>query len=357
MEAALSIVINKILTTAAKRKATIIHFTVGAYPVLRVDDELIELQEEPVVTKEFVSSLASGWLDDVQKKELTAAKEIIFIKSIDKQFRLKVNFFFQKRVLSASLRIIPDKVMPLINLGLPRSVYSLVDTKFGLIIVCGPYGSGRTTTVASILNEINKARKENIVTIEKPIEYNLVNAKSLVEQREVGVDANSFAAALEYCSQSDVDVISIDATQAEQIIPKILEFANSGRLALVTMETTSVVQTVEEVISLFPTADRNRALFLLTESLQAIICQRLVPRRGGGLAVAAEVLISTEAVRSLIASDRIKQLPTVMQSSRAEGMLSLDQSLAELVQAGEVSIDHAIEYAHDRDVFRTIAQK
>lgn len=357
MEASLSITINKILTSAAKRRASIVHFTVGAYPVLRIDDDLVELQEEQIVTKELVSNLAAGWLNDEQKKELTQNKEITFVKSIDKRFRIKVNFFFQKRVLSATLRIIAEKIPPLINLGLPRSVYNLVDAKSGLIIICGPYGSGRTTTVASILHEINKTRKENIVTIEKPLEYILVNAQSLIEQREVGVDVNSFSDGIEYCSQSDVDIISVDATQDEKIIPQVLDFANSGRLAFMIMETTSVVQTVEEIISLFPKEDRNRAVFLLTESLRAVICQRLVPRRGGGLAVASEVLISTDAVRSLIASDRAKQLTTVMQSSRAEGMLSLDQSLAELVKSGEVTIDHAIEYAHDRDIFRTIAQK
>lgn len=357
MDSSLIIGINKILTTAAKRKASTIHFAVGAYPVLRIDDDLVELKDEKIVTKDFVNSLASGWLDVEQKKELTRKKEITFVKSIDKKFRLKVNFFFQKKSLSASIRLIPSKIQPLINLGLPKSVYSLVDKKSGLIIVCGPYGSGRTTTVAAIINEINKSRKEKIVTIEKPIEYTFVNASSLIEQREVGVDTNSFSDALDYCLQSDVDVVAIDATHDDSVIPDVLEFANSGRLAIMTMDTTSVTQTVEEIYSIFSKEDRGRAIYLLSESLLAIICQRLVPKRGGGLAIAAEVLISTEAVRSLISSDRSKQLNTIMQSSRAEGMLSLDQSLAELVKSGEVTIDRAIEFSHDQEIFRSIAQK
>lgn len=357
MDASLTIIVNKILTTAAKRKASIIHFAVGVYPVLRIDDALVELKDEKVVTKDFINSLASSWLDTEQKKELAREKEITFVKNIEKKFRLKIDFFFQKKSLSASIRLIPDKIIQLINLGLPKSVYSLVDKKSGLIVVSGPYGSGRTTTVASLINEINKTRKENIITIEKPIEYIFVNSNSLIEQREVGVDTNSFREALDYCLQSDVDVVAVDATHDDSIIPDVLAFANSGRLAIMTMDTTSVVQTVEEIFSIFPKEERARAIYLLSESLLAIICQRLVPKRGGGLAIAAEVLITTEAVRSLISSDRSKQLNTVMQSSRAEGMLSLDQSLAELVKAGEVTIDRAIEYSHDREVFRTIAQK
>lgn len=357
MEASLSIIVNKILTTAAKRKASIIHFSVGAYPVLRIDDSLVELKDEKIVTKDFVTQLASGWLDEDQKKELTQEKKITFIKTIEKKFRIKISFFFQKKSLSATLRLIPTIIPPLINLGLPKSVYDLVNRKSGLIIICGPYGSGKTTTIASILNEINKSRKENIITIEKPIEYIFTNSKSLVEQREVGVDTNSFKDSLEYFSHSDVDVASIDAIQDESIVPDVLEFANSGRLALMTMDTMSVVQTLEKILSLFPKEERTRALTLLAESLLAVVCQRLVPKRGGGLAAAAEVLISTEAVRSLIISDRLKQLDTIMQSSREEGMLSLDQSLAELVKSSEVTIDQAMEYAHDRNVFRTIAQK
>ena len=357
MEASLTVAITRILTAAAKRKASIIHFTVGSFPVFRIDDDLVDIKDEEVVTKDFIDSLATGWLDDVQKKELVDRKELTIIKAIEKKFRIKVNFFFQKKSLAASLRLIADKIPPLINLGLPKSVLNLIDSKSGLIVVCGPYGSGRTTTVASIVNEINKTRKENIVTIEKPIEYILVSAGSLIEQREVGSDVNSFKEALDHCNQSDVDVVAIDSSQDDSIIPGVLEFANSGRLALMTMDTTSVVQTVEEILSLFPADDKERAATLLATNLLAVICQRLVPRRGGGLIVAAEVLIGLPAVRSLILSNRVKQLTTILQSSREEGMLSLDQSLAELVKSGEVSIDRAAEYAIDRGMFRTIAQK
>ena len=160
MEAALNITINKILTAAAKQKASNIHLTVGAYPALRVDDQLVEMKEEKILTNDFIKTLAEAWLDAEQKKQLEREKEIILVKEISKKFRLKISFFFQKKFLSASLRLISSKIPPLINLGLPKSVYSLVDKKSGLIIVAGPYGSGRTTTTASMIEEINKSRKE-----------------------------------------------------------------------------------------------------------------------------------------------------------------------------------------------------
>lgn len=356
MEASLNIFINNILTTAAKRKASNIHLTVGAYPALRIDEELVELKDEQIITNDLVKKLADNWLTAEQKKDLDKEKEIIIVKEVGKKFRLKINFFFQKSFLSASLRLIPSRIPPLINLGLPKSVYSLTDKKSGLIIIAGPYGSGRTTTQASMIEEINKSRKENIITIENPIEYLFVNQKSLIEQREVGRDVNSFTDALEYAQQADVDVITVGVTSELNVIPLVLEFANSGRLALLSMNTTSVIQTVEEILASFPADEKQRAQLLLSDSLLAIISQRLVPSAGGGLVLASEVLIATEAVRSLITEGRIKQIKTILQSSRAEGMLSLDQSLAELVKSGEVLIDQAIEYATDPENFRAMAK-
>ena len=356
MEASYNIFINKILTTAAKRQASNIHLTVGAYPALRIDDQLVELKDEPIVSDELVKKLADDWLNSDQKKALEKAREITLVKELGKKFRVKINFFFQKNFLSAALRLIPQQIPALINLGLAKSVYGLTEKKSGLIIVAGPYGSGRTTTVAALIEEINKNRKVNILTVEKPIEYIFTSKVGLVEQREVGRDVNSFTDALAYAGQADVDVVSVGLASETEVIPLVLDFANSGRLALLTMDTISATQTIEEILASFPPADKQRAQLLLAEGLLAVIVQRLVPKAGGGLALAAEILIATEAVSSLIREGRVKQLTTVLQSSRAEGMLSLDQSLAELVKSGEVLIDQAIEYANDPENFRARAK-
>jgi twitching motility protein PilT len=356
MEVALNIIINKILMTAAKRRASHVHLTVGSYPVLRIDDGLIELGEEKIITNSFINQLAEAWLTADQKKELAEKKELIFAKEVEKNFRLRINFFYQKNFISASLHLIPGQIPNLINLGLPKSVYSLTDRNAGLIVICGPYGSGRTTTAAAMLEEINKNRKVDILTIEQPIEYLLVNKESIIEQREVGHDVNSFTDALNYAKRSDVNVLFVDSTSESSVLPLALEFATSGRLVIMIMDTTSVIQTIEEMIAGFEEGEKNRAQNLLSDSLLAIISQRLVPRVGGGLILATESLIATDSVRSLIKEGRIQQLATVMQSSRAEGMTSLDQSLAELVKSGDVLIDKAVEYSEDPKGFRTIVR-
>ncbi|OGY45712.1 MAG: hypothetical protein A3J62_00395 [Candidatus Buchananbacteria bacterium RIFCSPHIGHO2_02_FULL_38_8] len=356
MQAALNVTISKILATAAKRKASVIHLTVGAYPVLRIDEELVELEDEQILTEDFMKKFADGILDDNQKKELEKNKEVTFIEEFAGKFRFRINIFYQKGYLSASLKLVSNQIPPLVNLGLPKSVYGLTDKTSGLIIIAGPYGSGRTTTVASMLEEINKNRRENIITIEKPIEYLFVNQKCLIEQREVGRDVNTFIQAIQYFKEADVDVIAVGANEETETIPLVLEFASSGRLAIIQMDTISVIQTLEEILASFEAKDQARAQLLLSEGLLAIICQRLVPRIGSGLALAAEVLIVNDAVRSLIKEGRIKQITTILQSSRAEGMSTLDQSLAELVKSGEVLIDKAANYATNPSNLRAMAK-
>jgi len=354
MEVSLNITLNKMLTEAAKRRASHLHLAVGAYPVLRVDDSLVELGEEKIITSSFMSQVVDLWLSEEKKSELVEKKELIFVKEIDKNFRVRANFFFQKGFLSASLHLIPAQVPNLVNLGLPKVLYALTNQINGLVIVTGPYGSGRTTTVAAMLEEINKTRKEEIMTIEQPIEYLLVNKESIVEQREIGRDTISFTDALKYAKRTDINIIMVDSTQEPEINSLILEFASSGRLVFSVMDTTSVNATLEEIIASFDPNDRDRARNLISDCLQAIICQRLVPRVGGGLILATEVLIANDAVRTIIKDGKISQLFSVLQSSRSEGMSTMDQSLAELVKSGDVLIDKAIEHSEDPKNFRAM---
>ncbi|OGY42863.1 MAG: hypothetical protein A2729_03035 [Candidatus Buchananbacteria bacterium RIFCSPHIGHO2_01_FULL_39_14] len=351
MDSSINVIINNILTTAAKRKASYIHLTVGAYPALRIDDQLVELKDEAVVINDLIKKLADGWLEEDQKKELTQNKEMILVKEIDKKFRLKIHFFFQKGNLSAIIHLISSQIPPLANLGLPKSITGLVEKKSGLIIIAGSYGSGKTTTVSALIEEINKNRKVNIVTIEKPTEYIFTNQQSIVEQRQVGTDVVSFKAALDSVQKTDIDVVCVSENNEADVIPLVLEVAVSGRLVILTMTTLSAVQTLEEILASFKSQEKNRALTLVADSLLAVIVQRLVPKVGGGLILAAEILFGTEAVQSLIREGKVKQITTVLQSSRAEGMISLDQSLAELVKNGVVQAEEAEKYALDPEIF------
>ena len=355
MDSSQSAVLQKILVGAAKRRAASIHFAVNVYPMLRVDGQMVELRDEQLITPQFIEQFADSVLTPEQKKILTEQRELTTVVDLAGKFRLKVNLFYQKNSLAAAIRIIPIQIPLLINLGLPKSMYKLSELNDGLVIIAGPYGSGRSTTAASILEEINKTRKATIVTIEKPLEFLHTNKLSLIEQREVGRDVNSFADALRYCQEIDVDVISVGVNSETETLPLVVEFASSGRLVVQQMDTVSVLQTIEEIIAAFG-KETERAQTLLAAALQAIIVQRLVPRVGGGLALAAEVLIANGPVRSLIGEGRNKQLTTILQSSRAEGMSTLDQSLADLVRSGEVLLDHAVEYADDPNSLRTRAR-
>ncbi len=337
--------IASITTTAAKRKASTIHLAVGSYPSLRIDDSLVELTEYPLVTPEFLRTLSEDWLTDTERASLEANKEITFVKEGGKDVRLKINLFYQRGFLSAALRLIPVHIPQLATLGLPRAVVGLVQQAQGLIVIAGPYNSGKTTTIAALLQEINQQRSHTILTVEKPIEYFFTNQKSIIEQREVGRDVNSFLDALDYVKQTDANIVAVGTNAERLAIPEVLEFASSGRLAFMTMDTTSAVQTIEEIIASFPAEDHERARLLLADTLRAVVVQRLVPRVGGGSVVASEVLIATQAIASLIRSGKIAQIQTILQSSHEEGMQSLDQSLQVLVRAGEVRREQASQYA------------
>ncbi|OGY49964.1 MAG: hypothetical protein A3J59_00910 [Candidatus Buchananbacteria bacterium RIFCSPHIGHO2_02_FULL_56_16] len=349
--------ISDILTAAAKRKASYVHLTVGVYPVLRIDDALVELKEEPAVSAEFMEAFAGKLLTDEQRRELAAEKEITCLRDLNGKFRFKVTIFHQKGSLAATLKLIPARIPPLGSLGLPPVVSELTKKMNGLVVIAGPYGSGRTTTVAALLEEINKSRSETIVTIEQPIEYIFSNQKSLVEQREIGRDANSFAEALQHLQEADVDVLMIDVNREPGVVPAVVQFAGAGRLAFLQMDTTTAVQTIEELLAAFSRDERDRAQLLLSKTLSAIVCQRLVPRIGGGVVVAAEVLIANDAIRTLIAGGRTRQLMTILQSSREEGMSTIDQSLGSLVKSNVVLIDRAIEYATDPIALRAAVKR
>lgn len=349
--------ISDILTVAAKRKASYVHLTLGAYPILRIDDELLELRDEQAISQEFMEMFVSKLLTDEQRQALAADKELTCLKDLDGKLRFKVTIFYQKNSLSATLKLIPTRIPPLSSLGLPPVLTELVKKKSGLIVVAGPYGSGRTTTAAAMLEEINKNRQETIVTVEQPIEYIFSNERGLVEQREIGRDVNSFAEALRHLEEADIDVLMVDVTHESGVVPAVIAFASAGRLAFLQMDTMTAIQTIEELLAAFGHDERERGQQLLAKTLTAIICQRLVPRIGGGVVPATEILIANDASRTLIKEGRISQLVTILQSSKDEGMSTIDQSLGDLVRANIVLIDRAIEYATDPANLRSAVKR
>jgi len=348
---------NRILSTLAEYKASDLHLTIGNPPILRVDTKLVPLENESMVTPDFIETVVSTVLNEEQKKVLEKDKEIVLAYSLEDRARFRVNIFYQKGYPSVSLHYIGDKIKNLKELGLPPVVEQFVNIKRGLVLVTGPFGSGKTTTLVSMINTINNNRSDYILTIENPIEYLFVNNKSVIEQREVGRDTPSLADGLRTVTQEDVDVVMLSDLPDAEVIKEVLNIADSGRVVFASYNADSVVKAIEKMINCFPPNEQKQIKSFLSDNLEGAVCQRLLPRVGGGRIVVAEVLIPTEPVRNVIKEGVLYQINNIIQTSREEGMISLDKSLAELVKTGEILIEEALACAQDPQSLRTMTRR
>ncbi len=346
--------IKSILTDAVKRGASDLHFSVGNNPILRIYDQLISLDDQEIITQEFMQEFVDFLLDDYKKNKLLTNREIVLAYNFDNNLRFKINIFYQKGFLSVSLRYIPYQVPTLESLKLNSILSKLVKRKNGLIIVSGPFGSGRSTTIAALIEEINRSRKEYIITIEDPIEYVFTNNKSIIEQREVGVDTNSYEEALKYFEEEDGDVLFLERINKPEIIPAVLEIARGSSLVLSAVSADSASNTIAMILDMFPDYDQKRIRDLLSTSLQAVICQKIIPKIGGGVVVVQEILVTNEAVKSIILSGNISGLDNIIQTSRKEGMISFNYALSELVKSTQISREDALDNATDRKLLESL---
>ncbi|MFA5069872.1 MAG: PilT/PilU family type 4a pilus ATPase [Patescibacteria group bacterium] len=357
MQASEKIFIDKILAIGAEYRASDFHLSVGNPPILRVDGKLIPLVSEPLLTVDFMKNFVSSILDKDQQAILEKEKEIVFAYTMENKARFKIGIFYQKGNLAASLRLIANQIKSLKELGLPAIVEKFAELEKGLVILSGPFGSGRTATLGALLNTINRNRAEHIITIEKPIEYVYLNNKSIIEQREVGKDTMSFEQALVTAAHEDFDVIYVSEVESLPVAENVLNAAESSRLVLTTMNTDSVLRTLEKIISFFPDQRQAEARDQLASVIEGVVSQRLLPRVGGGRIAVAEVLIPNDAVRSVIREGAIYQINNILQTSREEGMISLDRSLAELLRTGEILADDALANAVDKQSLRLMMRR
>lgn len=354
MKTAIHLELGKILAAAAKRHASDVHLLAGALPVLRTDSGLLEVSDASALTKDFLEALRDEMLDAVQRETLERHRSVRFVFLYEGKLRLRVTAFYQKGGLAFTFRLVSTTVPTLEQLALPQFVVQLVERQRGLIVVAGPYNSGRTTTAAAMIQAINLRRSENILTLEQPVEYLISNAKSIVVQREVGRDVPSFLQGLEECAQEDVTVVLVGENDEPGALRAAVDLAAYGRLVYVAMNAVTSVQAVERILSSFPSDSRRAAQENLATTLGAVICQRLLPRLAGGRIAAVEVLTLTSATHSLLREGRTGQLQSVLQTSQQEGMMSLDQSLAALVKANLVSSSAALAEAVDPEHFKVM---
>jgi twitching motility protein PilT len=341
--------IEVLLEEVVKKKASDLHLQVGLPPMLRVDGKLVPVNGADVLTDESVETLIFAILDEDQKQILLKDKEFDFSFAFGDLGRFRVNAFHERGNLASALRLIPNEILTSEQLGLPAIVNKFAEYPRGLVLVTGPTGSGKSTTLAALINKINSERQEHIITIEDPIEYTHRSKKSVVVQREVHYDTYSFSAALRSALREDPDVVLVGEMRDLETIASAITIAETGHLVFATLHTNSAAQSIDRMIDVFPPHQQPQIRAQLSNILMAIASQRLVPAIGGGRIAAAEVLIATPAVRNIIREGKTHQLDAVIQTGAEFGMQSMDKQLASLIHAGTVSYDEARNYAVDID--------
>ena len=327
-----------LLMEVVSRRASDLHLSAGACPTVRVRGRLAPLDEYPKLsptdTREIIYSILTG----DQRQRLETNWQLDFAYSIPGHARFRVNAYFQRGALGAAFRLIPFELASIDTLGIPSTLHALTDKPRGLVLVTGPTGSGKSTTLAALIDEINRKRSEHILTIEDPIEFVHKHKRCIVNQREIGPDATSFAEALKAALRQDPDVILVGEMRDLETISTALTAAETGHLVFATLHTQDTAQTIDRIIDVFPAHQQGQVRVQLSVALQGIMTQQLLPTAdGSGRAVACEVLVPNPAVRNLIREGKTHQIYSVLQTSSASGMQTMDTSLAGLVREGKIT--------------------
>ncbi|MES1212488.1 MAG: type IV pilus twitching motility protein PilT, partial [Leifsonia sp.] len=338
--------------------ASDLHVSADAPPMLRIDGTLAPLVGQPIWTRDKVTSALGSVLSPEQRARFDEAQELDFAFTLSANARFRVNFYVQRGAIGGAFRIIPTEIKQLAQLGVPDIVGEFAKLPRGLVLVTGPTGSGKSTTLAALVDLVNASRADHIVTVEDPIEFLHSNKRSLVNQREVGHDTHSFANALKHVLRQDPDVILIGELRDLETISVALTAAETGHLVFATLHTQDAGQTIDRVIDVFPPHQQAQVRSQLAATLQGVVCQTLVKRStGSGRAVATEVLVTTPAIANLIREGKTYQVRSAMQAGRAQGMHTMDQHLAELVNGGVTTYGAALEKVHDIEDFKRLAHR
>ncbi|HEY3339444.1 MAG TPA: PilT/PilU family type 4a pilus ATPase [Propionicimonas sp.] len=342
--------LDPILEAASEFGASDVHLSAGAVVLVRLNGQLVPLPGHPrALAGDWLEAMLLGVLGSAKLAEFAAAGEVDLAYSLSGGQRVRVNVFRQYGGIAAAMRLVPQHLPSLLTLGVPEAASGLALRSQGLVLVTGPSGSGKSTTLAAMIDMVNCRRSGHIVTLEDPIEYLHQSRSCLVHQREIGADSMSFTSALRSVLRQDPDVVMIGELRDPASIAIALTAAETGRLVLGTLHTQSAAKSIDRIIDSFPSAQQNQVRAQLGETLQGVISQVLLPRSdGAGRVLATEVLVHTDAVANQIREGRVAQLQTVMQTSSAAGMHTLDHSLQDLVRHGLVTRDVASEYASDQ---------
>jgi len=343
--------ISTYLNYAISNNASDIHINVGVPVNVRVDGKLLPIPEMPVIDEAKAKELVSAFTPPDMLLSLKQKREIDFSFGFQ-NMRFRANVFYQKGSTCASLRLIPKELRSFADLGLPPILEKFTEHSQGFVIITGPTGSGKSTTLAAMIDKINSEKRKHIITIEDPIEYVFEHKLSLISQREVGSDTNSFARALRSSLREDPDVVLIGEMRDLETIEAAITLAETGHLVLTTLHTNSAAQTADRIVNVFPPHMQQQISSQLASVLLGVVSQRLIPKINGGRVMAAEIMIANTAIKSLIRDGKNYQIPNVIQTSAADGMISLDKVLAEYVSRGDISLEEALNYSLDPKSFK-----
>ena len=337
--------LNRLLSYTSEVEASDLHISVGHHPTIRVDGKLRKIREEDQIDSEESKLIAFELANEGQRDRLLEEKEVDFSYHQPGGDRFRVNIFHQRGKISCALRRIPPYIKTLDELNLPTSLYDFARSSQGLVLVTGPASHGKSTTLAALIDEIDRNQFKHIVTIEDPIEYIFKDDKALIDQREVGQDTHSFAKALKSSFRQDPDVIMVGEMRDPETIETAITAAETGHLVFSTLHTNSASQTIHRIVDSFPADQQDQIRAQLSSSLLGVISQRLIPRKSGGLIPACEVLKKNAAVANLIRENKIHELDITVETSSNDGMISLNKYLSNLLENNEITLEDAISYS------------
>lgn len=337
--------ISELLEIVVRKNASDLHLIVGKRPTLRIDGDLTPVPATAELTADELQRLVFEIVTEEQKELLLVNKEIDFSFALGEIARFRVNVYYQKGFLAAALRLIPAKIRTVEELNLPKVCHRFSELQQGFILVTGPTGHGKSTTIAAIIDEINQNRPDHILTIEDPIEYVYPPGKGIISQRELHLDTHSWEISLRSALREDPDVVLIGEMRDYETIAAAITIAETGHLVFSTLHTNSAAQTIDRIVDVFPEHQQSQIRTQLAATIGGVISQRLIPAIGGGRYPAVEILVVTPAVRTVIREGKTHLIDNIIQTSAEVGMIPLELSLANLVKAGKISLETARSYA------------
>ncbi len=350
--------IKELLSKMIELKASDLHVVVGAPPIVRINGSLDPLPGYEVLTPDMTQEIVYSVMNEEQVAEFETEKECDMSFGIDGLSRFRLNVYRDRGSVVAAFRAIPFDILSFEELGLPRVVADFAYRPIGLVLVCGPTGSGKSTTLASIMDRINRERKVHIITIEDPIEYLHHHNQSIINQREVHADTKSFAASLRHVLRQDPDVILIGEMRDTETIQAALTVAETGHLAFATLHTNDALQTINRIVDVFPSNQQDQVRTQLSFVLEGVVVQQLIPRSDGqGRVIALEIMVPNPAIRALIRSEKLEQIPSMIEIGTGEGMMTMNQSLYRLARRNMITVDTAMKRSPNPEGLQRLLEK